>query len=125
MANRIIPLSDSLLTTLQTRTRRLLLWICGPGKQMASLLILAALRLVRRNLGLRRLFSFPHLLVVFWVVILLWGERWVFDSKVQDCAWARWEKWVSRSQARVLFCRPWLSKERWPLSSLAKHVLTT
>lgn len=52
-----------------------------------------------RNLAPRRLLSFPHALVLVWMVILLWGERWVFESKVDDCAWKKWEKWVGGGSA--------------------------
>lgn len=65
-------------------------WTRGPGR----LLALRIAHRVRRNLSGRRLLSFPHLVVLFWVVILLWGERWVFGTKVQSCDWDRWENWV-------------------------------
>lgn len=45
------------------------------------------------NLTRRRLLSFPHMLVLVWMVVLLYGEVWVFDSKVADCEWSSWEKW--------------------------------
>ena len=44
----------------------------------------------------KRLLSLPHLFVAVWVLLLLWGERWVFESAVQACEWERWERWVSR-----------------------------
>lgn len=53
-----------------------------------------AARQIRRNLTARRLLSFPHFLFIFWMLILLWGERWVFDSKIQKCDWENWEEWV-------------------------------
>lgn len=74
--------------------QRLWMWTMGSGRQSATVLLLRALRQLQRNMVPRRLLSFPHLLFAFWVVILLWGERWVFDSRVQDCAWRNWEKWV-------------------------------
>ena len=43
----------------------------------------------------RRLLNLPHLFVVVWLVLLLWGERWVFERAVQACEWERWERWVS------------------------------
>lgn len=52
-------------------------------------------RIIRRDLTMRRLLTFPHLLVAIWVVVLLWGERWVFRSKVENCHWSSWENWVS------------------------------
>ncbi|KAF3357497.1 Oxoglutarate dehydrogenase [Verticillium dahliae VDG1] len=45
------------------------------------------------NLTARRLLSFPHLLVGFFVLLMLWGEYWVFDSRVASCKWDKWEKW--------------------------------
>lgn len=69
-------------------------WISGPGRYLATKYGLKALHQLRRNLVPRRLLSFPHLLVALWVLILLWGERWTFESKVADCAWSNWEKWV-------------------------------
>jgi hypothetical protein len=44
----------------------------------------------------RRLVSLPHIFVVIWALVLLWGERWVFESAVQACRWENWERWVSR-----------------------------
>ena len=43
----------------------------------------------------RRLLSLPHALVLVWLLVLLWGERWVFEDAVKGCDWGRWEKWVS------------------------------
>ena len=65
------------------------------GRRMALAALISAARQVRRNLTYNRLFSFPHLLVAIWVFVLLWGERWVFHSKVESCHWSNWEKWVS------------------------------
>ena len=48
----------------------------------------------RRNLTRQRLLSFPHLIVLFWVFVLLWGERWIFATKVRSCDWDHWEDWV-------------------------------
>ncbi|KUJ24128.1 uncharacterized protein LY89DRAFT_703337 [Mollisia scopiformis] len=41
----------------------------------------------------RRLLSLPHAFIAIWVVLLLWGERWVFRSSVQECKWENWESW--------------------------------
>ncbi|TVY65647.1 Cell division control protein [Lachnellula suecica] len=41
----------------------------------------------------RRLASLPHLLVAVWVLLLFWGERWVFWGAVKECEWGRWERW--------------------------------
>ena len=32
--------------------------------------------------------------ILLWALVLWWGERGVFHSKVGDCAWNRWEEWV-------------------------------
>ena len=64
------------------------------GRRMTVAAGLSLARRLRRNLTYRRIFSFPHLLVAIWVVVLLWGERWVFHSKVEDCHWTNWENWV-------------------------------
>ena len=66
----------------------------GSGRQLALGFLVSMLRQVRHNLAVRRLFSFPHALVVVWVLLLLWGERWVFHSRVERCHWSSWENWV-------------------------------
>jgi len=42
----------------------------------------------------RRLLNLPNLLAVCWILLLLWGERWVFESSVSSCRWEEWERWV-------------------------------
>lgn len=86
--------ADQITYYLSAKGQRLWAWAKGPGRQRATWLSLAAIHQLRRNLTSRRLWSFPHLVVVFWVLILLWGERWVFDSKVASCDWDHWENWV-------------------------------
>lgn len=54
-----------------------------------------ALRQAQRSWLPRRLLSLPHLFVGIWVLVLLWGERWVFQSSVDQCEWGNWERWVS------------------------------
>jgi len=54
-----------------------------------------SLRHAQRTWTLRRLLSLPHLFVALWVVLLLWGERWVFESSIAECKWDSWEEWVS------------------------------
>ena len=34
------------------------------------------------------------LLISFWVLILWWGERLVFQKTVENCSWEYWENWV-------------------------------
>lgn len=65
------------------------------GRRMTINMLYQAGWQLRQNLTARRLLSFPHLLVCLWMLILLWGERWVFSSRVADCRWSNWESWVS------------------------------
>jgi hypothetical protein len=64
------------------------------GRRMAYATTLSLAHRLRQNLTYHRLVSFPHFLVAAWVVVLLWGERWAFHSKVETCHWSNWEKWV-------------------------------
>ncbi|KAF5676233.1 hypothetical protein FCIRC_7154 [Fusarium circinatum] len=77
----------------QQTAHQLRLWALGPGKRLAASMGERIARRLRRNLTSRRLLSFPHLVVLFWMVVLLYGERWVFNSKVASCDWDHWEKW--------------------------------
>jgi hypothetical protein len=61
---------------------------------MALAAMLSMAHRLRQNLTYQRLLSFPHLVVAVWVVLMLWGERWAFHSKVESCHWSNWEKWV-------------------------------
>lgn len=80
-------------------------WAVGPWRRMAIAAGRRVAHQVRRNLTSRRLLSFPHVLVVFWVFVLLYGERWVFDGKVANCDWDHWEKWVCLHQRRSSMTR--------------------
>jgi hypothetical protein len=73
----------------------------GPGKEMAWNMARRVAARVRANLAPRRLLNFPHLLVVLWMLVLLWGQRWAFTSNVQSCDWDHWEKWVSWRDASI------------------------
>lgn len=72
------------------------------GRRATLAFILEMAHVLQRNLTLRRLSSFPHLLVMIWAVVLLWGERWIFHTKVESCHWSNWEKWV-------MICSPYSS----------------
>ncbi|KAK4227478.1 putative cell division control protein [Podospora fimiseda] len=63
------------------------------GRRMTQAGMVAMAKRTRQNLAYNRVFSVPHLLVILWVVVLLWGERWVFHSAVEDCHWSNWEHW--------------------------------
>ncbi|CZR55217.1 related to protein FR, involved in hyphal branching [Phialocephala subalpina] len=52
-----------------------------------------SLRRLERSFHPRKLLSLPHVFIAVWVVLLLWGERWVFRSSVEDCRWENWERW--------------------------------
>ena len=69
------------------------------GRRMVFAAMLSLAHRLRQNLTYNRLVSFPHLLVAAWVVVLLWGERWVFHSKVESCHWSSWENWVRQTSA--------------------------
>lgn len=70
-------------------------WIKGPGMHRAAIVAAAVMRQVKRNMTSKRLLSFPHLLAFFWMLLLLWGERWIYTNHVNVCDWKSWEKWVS------------------------------
>jgi hypothetical protein len=46
--------------------------------------------------------NLPHALVAVWLFMLLWGERWVFQSALQQCRWEGWERWVRNTYATAL-----------------------
>lgn len=70
-------------------------WIKGPGLHRVAVLVAGVLHQIKRNLTAKRLLSFPHLLAFFWLILLLWGERWIYANHVNVCDWRSWEKWVS------------------------------
>ncbi|KAF7943842.1 uncharacterized protein EAE97_005912 [Botrytis byssoidea] len=85
-------------------------------------------RLVRgwmRDWSWRRAFSLPHLLVCVWVVVLLSGERWVFEEAVRACAWEEWERWPPNTTPHhlIFLADPQLTDPHsypdrpWPLST--------
>ncbi|KAH6687811.1 cell division control protein [Plectosphaerella plurivora] len=88
--SRALQLAQGFLRTIHS------LWLRLPRKggqgNMPNLGARATWQL-RQNLTARRILSFPHLLVVLWMLFLLWGEYWIFSSKVDDCRWENWEKW--------------------------------
>ncbi|KAK5663697.1 hypothetical protein OQA88_4128 [Cercophora sp. LCS_1] len=96
------------------------------GRHMVLASAVSAARQLQRNLTYNRLLSFPHLLVGLWVLVLLWGERWVFHSRVESCQWKNWEKWSPGAEPHrvALVADPQLVDPHsypgrpWPLSSL-------
>lgn len=87
-------LVDDCLATVQRLWNSLLSFCRTRGRKAAWASLLQSAHQLRRNLAWRRLFSFPHVLVAVWVLVMLWGERWVFHTTVERCAWENWEKWV-------------------------------
>ncbi|EXJ57083.1 hypothetical protein A1O7_07427 [Cladophialophora yegresii CBS 114405] len=73
-----------------------------------------------------RLISIPTALLVFWIFLLLWGERRIFDQSVRQCLWQQWESWPAHTQPHhvLLVADPQLVDPHtypdrpWPLSSL-------
>ncbi|TDZ20427.1 Cell division control protein 1 [Colletotrichum orbiculare MAFF 240422] len=86
---RVRPALDALVRLLRS------IWLFWQtrGRRLATNMMLKAGWQLRQNLTARRLLSFPHLLVCLWILVLLWGERWVFRSRVADCRWNNWESW--------------------------------
>ncbi|KAI2777534.1 hypothetical protein F4815DRAFT_481135 [Daldinia loculata] len=68
-------------------------YINGRGRQVAWSWAMKAAHQIRKNMTRQRLLSFPHLLVAFWILVMLWGERWVFASRIRSCDWDHWEDW--------------------------------
>src|SRR3954471_25039037 len=76
---------DDLRAFLARAIRRLWRFWNERGRHMAAQSAVSGARRLRRNLEYQRLVSLPHLLVGLWVLVLLWGERWAFEGKVEGC----------------------------------------
>ncbi|KAH7313469.1 putative manganese ion homeostasis [Stachybotrys elegans] len=108
-------------------------WAAGPGRLKATALALRLVDRIRRNLVPRRLFSLPHLLVFCWFIAILWGERWIFESKVESCEWENWESWPKGAKPHhlVFLADPQIIDPHtypgrpWPLSSLTFFITDT
>ncbi|KAI1813406.1 hypothetical protein GGS20DRAFT_553430 [Poronia punctata] len=100
------------------------------GRHSAWHMLVRAGQQLRRNMVRRRLVSFPHLLVGIWVLVLLWGERWTFASKVNSCDWDHWEDWpAGATPHRLVFVAdPQLIDPHsypgrpWPLNPLTMRI---
>jgi ethanolamine phosphate phosphodiesterase len=85
-------------------------------------------RLTRRFPFLRRLSLTTALLTAVWLYTLCWGERTVYSSHIQPCAWEDWEKWPAGAAPHhlVFIADPQLVDPHtypgrpWPLSSLTE-----
>ncbi|KAK4128901.1 hypothetical protein N657DRAFT_660441 [Parathielavia appendiculata] len=123
-------LFDDLRALLAQAIRALVRFWRDRGRRMALAAMLSLAHRLRQNLTYNRLLSFPHLLVAAWVVVLLWGERWTFHSKVESCHWSNWEKWRAGAEPHrvALVADPQLIDPHsypgrpWPLSSLTMLV---
>ncbi|CAK7208382.1 hypothetical protein SBRCBS47491_000073 [Sporothrix bragantina] len=98
-----------------------------PRPQPAAIVVAETLlRLVRHNLAPQRVFSVPHFVAAFWVLVMLWGERWNFHAKVAHCHWDHWEKWPAGAEPHhlVFVADPQIIDAHsypgrpWPLNSL-------
>ncbi|KAL5336616.1 hypothetical protein BJX70DRAFT_271918 [Aspergillus crustosus] len=75
---------------------------------------------------IRSLFTVTNGLILLWVCTIWWGERSVFRSSLESCAWNAWEKWPSDAKPHhVAFVAdpqlvdPHTYPDRpWPLSTL-------
>lgn len=93
------PIGDC-MDFLQRYWQRLLRFWNTRGKRATVAFLLQVAHQLRRNLVISRLFSFPHVLVILWAVVLMWGERWVYHTTVEKCHWSNWEKWVRKPTLR-------------------------
>ncbi|EXJ88376.1 hypothetical protein A1O1_05306 [Capronia coronata CBS 617.96] len=74
----------------------------------------------------RRLWSVPSVLILLWILILFWGERFVFQQRARECRWQQWETWPAHAQPHhvLIVADPQLVDPHtypgrpWPLSSL-------
>ncbi|XDG08767.1 hypothetical protein ABKA04_008382 [Annulohypoxylon sp. FPYF3050] len=95
---------DDIYVSSRNMIRRLWGYMNGRGRHVAWGLAIKGGQQVRRNLTRRRLLSFPHVLVVFWMLVMLWGERWIFASRVRSCDWDHWEDWpAGATPHRLIF----------------------
>jgi ethanolamine phosphate phosphodiesterase len=65
-------------------------------------------RRASRRPTLRTFVNVPNAFIAFWVLLLLWGERWVFRSAVGQCRWESWERWVGSNSACVVLSPRWM-----------------
>ncbi|KEZ42299.1 Cell division control protein [Scedosporium apiospermum] len=103
----------------------------GNGAKMAAGFVTRTVWHVRRNLTRRRLLSFPHLIVLLWLLVLLRGERWLFHWKVEQCKWHKWEDWPKDANPHhlIFVADPQLIDPKsypsrpWPISDLTPLVV--
>ncbi|KAL2183787.1 hypothetical protein L209DRAFT_757050 [Thermothelomyces heterothallicus CBS 203.75] len=118
--------SETLIYFVAQAVRALVRFWRERGRRLAHAALRSMAHRLRLNLTYNRLLSFPHLLVAAWVVLLLWGERWVFHSKVESCHWRNWENWPAGAEPHrvALVADPQLIDPHsypgrpWPLNPL-------
>ncbi|KAH0492491.1 hypothetical protein TgHK011_007441 [Trichoderma gracile] len=126
-----LSVAEEIYRGLASLLRLLWQWVKGPGMHRAAAAAAVVMRQVRRNMTARRLLSFPHLLAFFWMLLLLWGERWIFTSHVSVCDWKNWEKWPKGATPHhlVLIADPQIldphTNPDWPSPVLATVVAVT
>ncbi|EGS19118.1 uncharacterized protein CTHT_0057430 [Thermochaetoides thermophila DSM 1495] len=74
-------LLDDMRALLSHSVRSFMRFWRARGRRMAITTLRSSVHRLRQNMTYRRVVSFPHMLVLVWVVIMLWGERWAFHSK--------------------------------------------
>lgn len=97
---------DALCRRLARGLASLFIFLRGNGPRIAVNLASRGVWLLRRNLTRRRVLSFPHLLVLVWIFVLLRGEGWIFHWKVDKCSWDHWEDWVRKAPFPRCLRRP-------------------
>ncbi|KAK4132300.1 hypothetical protein BT67DRAFT_457420 [Trichocladium antarcticum] len=121
---------DDLRALVAESLRSLLRFWRERGRHMTYAAIVSLGHRLRQNLTYNRLLSFPHLLVAVWVVVMLWGERWAFHSKVEDCHWSNWENWPPGAEPHrvALVADPQLIDPHsypgrpWPINPLTMQI---
>ena len=86
-------------------------------------------RTIKTRIARRAISSAPLLFIFCWIYTLWWGERSIFQRQVEDCAWGRWETWVSNtphgyllSNRKRLISRS--RQERFPTTLFSSPILS-
>ncbi|KAK5133294.1 hypothetical protein LTR08_008028 [Meristemomyces frigidus] len=82
----------------------------------------------RRYPFLRQFTVTTSILTLLWIYVLYWGERSIFTSGIEACAWDKWEQWPREAAPHhlILVADPQLVDPHtypgrpWPLSSLTE-----
>jgi len=113
-----IALPDSLVEFLQN--------IIGWGKHTTAnshiLRVPRTWQEARQRFHPRGLLNLPNAFIAIWIVVLLWGERWVFEGSVAACQWANWERWVSLKISQQLILQL-TTKPSQPQTATPHHLI--